>query len=165
MFDTYLKIDGIPGESTDDKHKDWIEVLSFSHGMRQPASASHSSAGGASAERCEHQDFSIVKLLDKASAKIYETCSSGKHIKNVAIEMCRAGGDKVKYMEIKMEEVIISSARPGGSSKGEFGFPVEEVGFNYGKIKWTYTQQKRADGSGGGNVTGGWDLTANKVVA
>jgi bacteriocin-like protein len=26
-FDRFLKIDGIPGESTDDKHKDWIEIL------------------------------------------------------------------------------------------------------------------------------------------
>ena len=25
------------------------------------------------------------------------------------------------------------------------------------------TKQNRADGSGGGNVAGGWDLTANKV--
>jgi type VI secretion system secreted protein Hcp len=39
------------------------------------------------------------------------------------------------------------------------------VSFNYGTIKWTYTQQKRTDGSGGGNVTGGWSLVENKVSA
>lgn len=162
-FDTFLKIDGVPGESTDDKHKDWIEVLSFNHGMSQPVSATASSTGGATAERTEHQDFSIVKHLDKASPKLYELCSSGKHIAKVNIEMCRAGGDKLKYMEVNMEQVIISNVAPGGSTKGPDSFPTESVSFNYGKIKWTYTQQKRADGSGGGNVTGGWDLTANKV--
>jgi len=33
--DTFLKIDGIPSDSTDDKHADWIEVLScgFSWGV------------------------------------------------------------------------------------------------------------------------------------
>lgn len=164
-YDTFVKIDGVPGESTDDKHKDWIEVLSFNHGITQPVSATASSAGGASAERCDHQDFSIVKYLDKASPKLYEFCSTGKHIKDVTIEMCRAGGDKMKYLEVKMDEVIISHVAPGGSSGGNDGFPTESVSFNYGKIKWTYTQQKRADGSGGGNVTGGWDLTANKVHA
>ncbi|MEO7652407.1 MAG: type VI secretion system tube protein Hcp, partial [Bryobacteraceae bacterium] len=46
MFDTFLKIDGIPGESTDDAHKEWIEVLDFDHEMTQPASATVSSAGG-----------------------------------------------------------------------------------------------------------------------
>jgi len=35
--DCFLKIDGIPGESTDDKHKDWIEVMSYSHGVSQMA--------------------------------------------------------------------------------------------------------------------------------
>ncbi|MGI8742111.1 MAG: Hcp family type VI secretion system effector [Bryobacteraceae bacterium] len=164
-FDTFVKIDGIPGESTDDKHKDWIEVLSFNHGVTQPSSATASSAGGGTAERTEHQDFSITKFVDKASPKLYESCSSGKHIKEVTIEMCRASGDKLKYMEVKMEQVIISHVAPGGTSKGEHGFPTEAVSFNYGTIKWTYTQQKRADGSGGGNVTGGWDLTANKVKA
>jgi type VI secretion system secreted protein Hcp len=165
MFDVFLKIDGIAGESMDDKHKDWIEVLSFSHGMKQPASATRSSAGGAGAERCDHEDFVILKALDKASPKIMEQCCNGKHIKEVVVEMCRAGGDKVRYMEIKMEEVIISAVTPTGSSKSEAGFPTEHVGFNYGRIKWTYTQQKREDGSGGGNVAGGWDLTKNKVYA
>jgi type VI secretion system secreted protein Hcp len=32
-FDAFLKIDGIPSESTDDKHRDWIEILSFSHNL------------------------------------------------------------------------------------------------------------------------------------
>lgn len=164
-FDAFIKIDQVTGESTDDKHKDWIEIVSFNHGISQPAHATASSAGGASSERCQHQDFTIMKYLDKASPKLYEFCSSGKHLKEVVLELCRAGGDKVKYMEIKMEEAIVSMVAPTGSSHGEGGFPTESVSFNYGKIKWTYTQQKRADGSGGGNVTGGWDLTANKKYA
>jgi type VI secretion system secreted protein Hcp len=65
-------------------------------------------------------------------------------------------------MEIKMEEVIVYSISPGG---GKGGDPSESVSFNYGKIKWTYTQQKRKDGTGGGNVSGGWDLTLNKKTA
>jgi type VI secretion system secreted protein Hcp len=164
-FDAFIKIDGIPGESTDDKHKDWIEIHSFSFGMSQPASSTASSVGGASSERVNLDDLSIVKLMDKASPKLYELCCSGKHIPNVAMELCRAGGDKVKYMEVKLEQVIISSVRPGGSSQGSEGFPTESVTFNFGKAKWTYTQQKRSDGTGGGNVTGGWDATVNKVYS
>ncbi len=160
-FDAFLKIEGIPGESTDDKHKDWIEILSFSHSINQPASATASSAGGATAERVNHADFNVSKLLDKASTLIYKACCTGTHIPSVTVEMCRAGGDKMKYMEIKMSNVIISAVSPSGAS-GE-GFPNEAVSFNYGKINWTYTQQKRADGSGGGNVPAGWDLEKNKV--
>jgi hypothetical protein len=36
-FDAFMKIDGIPGESTGDKHKEWIEISSFAHGVEQPA--------------------------------------------------------------------------------------------------------------------------------
>ncbi|XZG71813.1 Hcp family type VI secretion system effector [Chitinibacteraceae bacterium HSL-7] len=163
-FDAFLKIDGIPGESTDDKHKDWIEILSFAHKIEQPASATASSVGGATAERVNHSTFDIVHLLDKASPKIYEACCTGKHIKEVVIELCRSGGDKLKYMEIKLEQVLVSKVEPSGASSAD-GFPGEAVSFSYGKIKWTYTQQKRADGAGGGNVSAGWDLTANKTIA
>lgn len=162
-FDAFLKIDGIPGESTDDKHKDWIEIASFAHSLDQPASATASSAGGATAERVNHSTFDFVHLLDKASPKLYEACCTGKHIKEVTFELCRAGGDKMKYMEIKLEQVLISRVAPHGA-QGE-DFPKEQVSMSYGKIKWTYTQQKRADGAGGGNVSAGWDLTANKIAA
>ncbi|GHD57790.1 MULTISPECIES: Hcp family type VI secretion system effector [Jeongeupia] len=163
-FDAFLKIDGIPGESTDDKHKEWIEIQSFAHKIEQPAQATASSAGGATAERVNHGVYEIEHFLDKASPKIYEACCTGKHIKEVTIELCRAGGDKVKYMEVKLEQVLISKVEPTGSAN-DSGFPQEKVSFSYGKIKWTYTQQKREDGSGGGNVSSGWDLTANKTIA
>ena len=163
-FDAFLKIDGIPGESTDSKHKDWIEILSFSAGITQPTSGSASTAGGATAERANFTDFSIVKALDKASPKIALACADGTHIKQVTLELCRAGGDKVKYMEYKLSNCVISSYRPGGSSQGGEALPLEEVSFNYGKIEWTYTQQKRADGSGGGQVAAGWNLEQNKKV-
>ena len=35
MFNSFLQIDGIPGESTDKKHPNWIEPLSYSFGATQ----------------------------------------------------------------------------------------------------------------------------------
>ena len=173
-FDAFLNIDGVPGESTDDKHKGWIEVLSFQHGATQPSSATASSAGGGTTERVTFDDLTVTKHIDKASAKLHELCATGKHIATVTLQLNRAGGDKLQYMEVKMEQVIISAVQATGMAANGTGttgtnapdnLPVETVSFNFGKVKWTYTQQKRADGSGGGNVTGGWDLTANKVYS
>ena len=35
MLDAFIKIEGCPGESTDDKHRDWIELVSYSHNKEQ----------------------------------------------------------------------------------------------------------------------------------
>jgi type VI secretion system secreted protein Hcp len=161
-FDVFLKIDAIPGESTDDLHKEWIELLSFSHGVSQPASGSASTSGGRSAERCDHQDFSVVKTLDKASPKLALFCCNGTHIKKINVELCRAAGDKQKYMEYNLSDVIVSGVRPGGSSKSTETLPLEEVSFNYGKIEWVYTETDHSTGKPKGNIQTNWDLTANK---
>jgi len=162
MADIYVKIEGIPGEATDADHKDWIEAISFNHSITQPASATASSAGGGTTARAEHQDYTITKYVDKASPLLYQYCSSGKHIDKVTIDMMRASGDsRVKYMEVVMEQVIISHVSPGAGSE----FPVEGVSFNYADIKWTYSQQKRKDGSAAGQTKGGWSLAEHKVKA
>jgi type VI secretion system secreted protein Hcp len=161
-FDAFLKLDGVPGESTDSKHKDWIEILSYSHGVSQMGSGSQSSGGARSAERCNVQDFSIVKTLDKASPKLNLFCCNGTHIKEVVITLNRATGDKQKYMEYKLSDVIISSVRPGGSSKGGEALPLEEVSFNFGKIEWVYTETDHQTGKPKGDVKTNWDLVQNK---
>ena len=161
-FDCFLKIDGVPGECTDDKHKDWIELLSYSHGVSQPASGSSSSGGARSSERCDHDDFSVVKSLDKASPKLALYCCNGTHIKEIKMTLCRAIGDKQPYMQYLMNDVIISSVRPGGSAQGGEALPLEEVSFNYGKIEWCYTETDHKTGKPKGDISANWDLVANK---
>jgi len=161
-FDCFLKINGVPGESTDDKHSDWIELLSFSHGVSQPGSGSVSSGGARSAERCDHEDFSVVKAMDKASPKLALFCCNGTHIDQIKMELCRATGDKQKYMEYVLSDVIVASARPGGSAQGGEALPLEEVSFNYGKIEWKYTETDHKTGKPKGDVAANWDLVSNK---
>ena len=47
MKDIYVKFGNpaIKGESQDKDHKDWIEVLSWEHNIKQPRSATASTAG------------------------------------------------------------------------------------------------------------------------
>jgi type VI secretion system secreted protein Hcp len=35
MFDAFIKIDRVEGESTDDKHSGWIEVVQYGMGVKQ----------------------------------------------------------------------------------------------------------------------------------
>ena len=157
--DAFLQIDGIPGESTDEKHKDWIEILSYSHGVSQSGAGSRSSGGAATSGRCNHQDFSIVKTLDKASPELNLFCCNGKHIKKMTLQLCRATGDKQPYMDYLFEDVIISSVSIGG---GGGGIPTESVTFNYGKLNWVYVETDHETGKKLGQVKKWWDLIGNK---
>lgn len=159
MFDAYLKIEGVPGECSAAGFEGQIEVQSFSHGVSQSASLSASTAGGATMGRCTHQDFTITKMLDKATPLLAQKCSDGSHIPTVTLTLTRAGGgDRVPYMEYKLTRCIVSSVSIGG---GTGSFPTEAVTFNYGKIEWTYTQQNPEKGTGGGKTTAIWNLQTN----
>jgi type VI secretion system secreted protein Hcp len=162
-FDAFLKVESVDGESLDGAHEGWIEILSYSLGVDQPASTSASSAGSLSSQRADFHPFTVVKALDKASPKLALGAASGEHFPSAILELCRAGGDKQVYMQYKLTDVIVSSFRAGGNGASET-LPTEEVAFNYGKIEWKYTQTKVAGGKGSGNVAAGWDLKSNKKV-
>ena len=160
--DAFLEIDGIKGESTDKDHKDQIEVLSYNWGVSQMASGTASSSGGGTTARADFQDLSIVKELDSASPLLNKACWTGNHVAKVTLRLNRAAGDKrVKYMEYKLENVIVSSVSIGG---GGGGIPTESVTFNYGKITTTYTKQARPGGGGAGDVPAGWNLEENAQI-
>ena len=149
----FLEITGISGESADSAHEDWIEVLSYSHGVSQPMSGI---TGVRTAGRAEHQDFVVVKELDKASPKLALYCCNGTHIEEITIQLCRADGDKEKFMEFVLTDVIVTSVIPSGCAGSEVR-PTEEVAFGYGRITWTYTEYDDA-GKSKGNVEAYWNL-------
>ena len=161
-IDVYLQIDGIKGESMDDKHKDWIECSSVVWGVKQPKSATASTGGGHTAERCEHEDVVISKLADLSTPILLQTCAAGKTIPRAKVEFMRADaqGERIKYFEIEMENVLIAKVAPEVS---EGSIIKEKVGLKFSKIKYKYIQQK-VSGGAGGNTAGGWDLAINKVA-
>ena len=161
-IDVYLQIDGIKGESQDDKHKDWIECKAVAWGVTQPKSATASTGGGHTAERVEMTDISITKLADLATPLLLQTCAAGKTIPKAKFEFMRAdgNGDRIKYFEVQLTNVLIGSVNP---SVTEGDFMHETVGLKFSKVKWKYTQQKIGGGAGG-NTSGGWDLASNKII-
>jgi type VI secretion system secreted protein Hcp len=163
MFDAYLSIDGIKGESQESNHKDWIEVLSYNHHITQPTSSTRSSSGGATTGASEHGDILVSKYIDLSTPKLVEAASTGKHFKKATIDFLRQSGDsKIKYLTINLTDLIISQVATTGNG-GSQELPTESVGLNYGSIEMVYTQQKRPDGSGGGNTQTKYDLVAAKA--
>lgn len=161
-FDAFIKFP-FDGESTDEKHPKWVEVKNYGFGASQPQSSTASSAGSLSSSRVNIQPFTFSKLLDIASPKLFEYCCTGQHMPEVLVNLNRAGGDKAKYMEYKLTDVLVSSVGRGGDAKANEDVPVESVTLMYGKIEMTYTKIG-IDGKAAGNASAGWDLKANKKV-
>jgi type VI secretion system secreted protein Hcp len=155
--DMFLKLDGCDGESADSEHTDEIDVLAFSWGMTQ--SGSMHLAGGGGSGKVNVQDMSITKYLDKASTVLMQKCCAGKHFTS-AVLTCRKAGDKpIKYLQVTMEEVLVSSISEGGS--GGEDKQTENITLNFAKVKVEYTPQKN-DGSAGAASELGFDIRANK---
>ena len=160
--DIFAKIGDIKGESFDDKHKDEIDVMSYSWGVSQTGTMAFGGGGGAG--KAQFNDFNFTTNVSKASPKLFLACASGEHIKEATITVRRAGentGSNQDYLILKMTDVMISSYNPSASSGGDR--PTESVSMAFAKIEFTYKAQK-ADGSLDAGITTGWDLKANKKV-
>jgi type VI secretion system secreted protein Hcp len=140
--DFFLKIDGIPGEATDSKHKNEIDLLSWSWG--QTNSGSHGSGGGGGAGKVSMQDFSFTMRINKASPKLFLACATGQHIKSALLTCRKAGKDQQEYLKIKFSDLLISSYQTGGSEGNVV--PIDQIAFNFAKIEKTYSPQK-SDGT------------------
>jgi type VI secretion system secreted protein Hcp len=165
MKDIYLKFEGgdtkIEGESRDEVHSKWLEASSWSHLIRQPKSATASTSGGHTAERCEHGDMIFTKDIDSTSPSFWVACSQGDTFSKVTIDFMRASGkEKIKYLEIVLNNVIVSSVSP---SVGDESLPVESIALKYASVKWTYTVQG-IDGKKGGSNPQMWSLAKNKAT-
>lgn len=96
-FDGFIKLKGIEGESSDTKHQGWIEISDCNMEILQTVSATASSAGGAAAEKAHFSNLRFTKLMDNSSPQLAVACAKGTHFDTVAVEFCRAGGEKIKF--------------------------------------------------------------------
>jgi type VI secretion system secreted protein Hcp len=101
-------------------------------------------------------------LADLSSPILMQYCSMGKTIPKATLDFMRADGEgmPVKYYEVELENVIIANIEQMVSQGSILH---DNIGLRYAKVKWKYTQQKIGGGPGG-NTTGGWNLTTNRVM-
>lgn len=168
MKDIYVdfKSGEIKGDSRDVKHKETVEVTSFSHLIRQPKSATASSSGGHTSERVEFGDLIFTKDIDYATPALMAACASGTLLKDVEIHFYRAyGGNTAKgeqsrheYYTLKLKNTIVSSVTTAMSAEG---LPVETFTLKPAAMSWLYEEHK-IDGSKGKKMEKMWSLSTNK---
>ncbi len=156
----FLKIDGISGESADAKHKNEIELNSYSWSKGEPGLVQTATSGGGGAGKVQVHDIHFKQDVSKASPQLMQAVASGKHIKEAVLTVRKAGKGQQEYLIIKMSDVVISSYRTAGDNSGVV---TDEFSLNFAKIEYSYSPQK-ADGSLDTPVVGLWDFRGNKEL-
>jgi type VI secretion system secreted protein Hcp len=153
--DIFAKLGDIKGESLDDKHKDEIEVLSYSWGVTNAGSMASGSGGGEG--KAAFHDLSFVHNIDKASPVLMQACATGVHLKEATITHRKAGKGQHEYLVVKMNDVIVTGVTHGGSGDGHS----ENVTLAFAKVNIEYKPQK-PDGSLDAGIHFKYDLKAQK---
>jgi type VI secretion system secreted protein Hcp len=155
--DIFAKLGDIKGESIDDKHKDEIEILSWSWGVSN-AGGRLVPGGGGGAGKATFHDFSFTHKIDKASPVLMRACATGVHLKDATITHRKAGKGQQEFLVIKMNDVIVTSVNEADNNDGS---SVESVTLTFAKVAVEYRPQK-ADGSLDAGVHFKYDLKAQK---
>jgi type VI secretion system secreted protein Hcp len=151
----FLKLDGIPGESTDSQHPGEIDVTSFDVGVKNTGGGA--AGGGGGAGKATFSPVTFTKLYDKSSPLLLKATASGQHIRSAEFTFRRPGPNGSGFLVEKLEDVTVTDYEQGGDTGTD---PLlEHVSLSYAKISVAYTPV-----AGPPLVTAGWDLLANVSV-
>jgi type VI secretion system secreted protein Hcp len=148
--DYFLKLDGIQGESEDEKHKNEIQILSWSWGASNISSVA--GTGGSGAGKVDLSDISFMLNFDKSTPKFFKSICTGAHIPTGTMSAIKAGADGKPYLKVDFKELFVTGLQM--SAAGEV--PSVSLSCSYNEIKIDYSAQDEK-----GNIASTGPVTFN----
>jgi type VI secretion system secreted protein Hcp len=147
MYDAFLQIAGLKGESTRAGFEGQTELKTFSWGASNSSSMGSSGPGGG-VGKAKLDSFKCTKATDLTSPPLFQACCSGKHFPRAKVTLIKSGGDStVPYLVYEFEKVFVSDIQWEGED-GKVKLPTETVELSFGKVTITYTSQTDTGGVG-----------------
>ena len=157
----FLQIDGVPGESTEELHRDWIDIDRFDWG--EAMASLTAIASGRSSGRVNMTDFHFSMKTNKASPVLFLDCAIGKYIPIIRLDVCIPFGAEnqgpLVYLRFNFTQATITSYSIGGSTPMDR--TVDEFSIAFSKITMTYIQIGE-DGNIIGVINAYYDVAAAK---
>jgi type VI secretion system secreted protein Hcp len=154
--DIFLAIDGIPGDSSDTKHKNQISIESFAFLAKRPSTRTTGAV--------RFSGLRLDKVYDVSSPRLLSAATSGRHLKSATVTFSTssdpAGTNVLTY---KLSDVAVSSYEQGGANPDTkpLGSLEEEIGLSPARVQVT-EKTFGADGSPGPVVTSNWQVPKSK---
>ena len=156
---SFIKFDGIDGESQDKDHKNWSNVLSVDWGV----SVAVVKGGGGVAGKPEFTDLSWTQTSDKSITPLFNKIATGKPILKATVDFITTFGDagRATYFQMVFDDVLLTQLQLGSS-----GDAIAELSgaFAYSKVGMTYTEYDAA-GKKKGTAFAEYDLMSGKGSA
>ena len=152
-------IEGIKGESGDDKLSGAIEVLSWGLGSHNSGSMASGTGGGAG--KVAFDDFHFTADTSAATQPLITACATGQHFKKATFYARKQGGQQEVYMAITLTDILVSSVSVGDDPQVQQ--TRDFVTLNFAQIEVEYRSQK-PDGTLGPAIKGGYNLKQNKKL-
>lgn len=145
-LEMFLKVDGIAGNSMDNKHKGEIDIDSYSWNVSRPLGAGKPSM----------QTFTVTMPAGRASAKLFLHTAGSVKMQRVILAARKAGAGQ-DFLTWTLTDVNLVSFQTVGNTHGD-GVQ-DAVSFSFGKIEVSYLPPE-----GGDAVKAGWDQRTGKSV-
>jgi type VI secretion system secreted protein Hcp len=151
-----IKIGTIKGESQIKGHETEVDVLEWSWGLTQSASAHVGSGAGSGS--ADVRDLTIKKYVDAATPTLIQECFFGNDHKTATLTVLKAGGKSaIEMVKMTMSGTVFVSSVNTGHPEPNDRY-TETVTLNFAKVKFEYTGQN-PDQSKGASVSGEFDIS------
>ena len=149
--DLFIKVTGvtqgwIKGESFDAKHKDEIDVHSYTWGVKNAIDPTTGMPVG----KRRHSVLKFVARSQSSTPGLLRACCTNETLKSVVLTCRKAGGKQVEYMTWTLTNARASEVTTGYLVPDDIT-PYDEVSLTFQKIELDYKPQK-ADGSLGAGI-------------
>ena len=131
----FAKYDGIDGESIDENHSKWINILEYEWGLERAEAPLESRRRGTA----EIEPFVMRFDYEKAAPKLLDKCAKGEVIPKLEVELTMAFDEtRPTYLRYEMKNVVCTAYQVGGIADGTR--PDVLIANEFEEIKVTYTE-------------------------
>jgi type VI secretion system secreted protein Hcp len=114
--DYFLKIDGIEGESQDERHRGEIVLESWSFGGAQAGAGQEDFSGRTRMRKFNAQPFQFTAKGSKTSSRLFLACTTGQYVKKATLFARKDGANQQDYMTIRLMDILVASYQQSGTS-------------------------------------------------
>jgi type VI secretion system secreted protein Hcp len=145
----FLVIDGVKGESTDDKHPDAIQFLEWHWSGTNGGAYELSREGFKLASEPPDDPISVVAEVDKSTPELLAACAKGTHFKKATL-YSRKEEESPDTHVVTLNDVVVKSVNLGAMPGSDDTSAIMSLELAFGGYEEKYTPIDRKSSSGFG---------------